>query len=353
MIKVIAEKRSDAINVYNESLLSALKMRWPNIGHIFLDNKRFRGSFFNFILEIFNTIKIIFLVRADDILLFTDPLSFNTIASLFVRNKKYVVFYHYENDPFYYKFLPFISYRKILSRFNGIICISNFSLSQLGSLGIDTAKCKVVYCGLNHGLFRPSPSRSKRYPFEYILSIGSEEPRKNMENILKTFRILKNDFPQLKLLKAGNANPINRKRTMALVESLQLTEDVVFTDYLQEEDLPQIYSGAKLLLFPSLLEGFGFPIVEAMACGCPVVTSDREPMKELVGPEQQTVDPLSPNDLAKMCKKILSDHAFRDAIIRNGLTRAKEFNWERAATEVHDYMVGEESSKQSPIALNT
>lgn len=345
MINVIIEKRSDAINIYNKSLILALKKKYPDVGHIFLDNKRFQSPFLNFILEIFNTIKIIFLVRSDDILLFTDPLSFNIIASLFVRNKKYVVFYHYENDPFYYKFLPFISYKKVLSGFDGIICISNFSLSQLNLLGIDTHKCKVVYCGLDHDLFRPSPSKSEHYPFEYVLSIGSEEPRKNMENTLKAFRILKKNFPQLKFLKAGNASPTNRKNTISLVEDLQLTDDVIFTDYLREEDLPQIYSNAKLLLFPSLLEGFGFPIVEAMACGCPVVTSDRNPMKELVGPEQQTVDPLSPNDLAEMCNRILSSSAYRNTIIQNGLMRVKEFNWERAATEVHDYMMRRESSK--------
>lgn len=345
MIRVIIEKRSDAINIYNKSLILALKKKWPEVEHLFLDNKRFQSPFLNFIFEFFNAIKIVFLVRSDDILLFTDPLSFNMIASLLVRNKKYVVFHHYENDPFYYKFLPFISYQKVLNRFDGIICISNFSLLQLSLLGVDADKCKVVYSGLNHDLFRPSPSKSERYPFEYVLSIGSEEPRKNMENTLKAFWMLKKGFPQLKLLKAGNASPTNRKNTLLLMKDLQLTDDVIFTDYLQEEDLPQIYSNAKLLLFPSLLEGFGFPIVEAMACGCPVVTSDRNPMKEIVGPEQHTVNPLSPNDLAEMCNRILSNLAYRDTIIQNGLMRAREFSWERTATEVHDYMMGIEGSK--------
>ncbi|MFZ2187712.1 MAG: glycosyltransferase family 1 protein [Candidatus Moraniibacteriota bacterium] len=336
MIKVIVEKRSDAINIYNKSLLLALKKKWPNIGHVFLDNKRFRSSFFNFILEIFNTIKIIFLVRNDDILLFTDPLSFNTIASLFVRNKKYIVFYHYENDPFYYKFLPFISYQKILNKFDGIICISNFSLSQLELLGVNTKKCKVIYCGIDHDLFKPTTS--KIYPYDYILSVGSEEPRKNMENTLKSFQILKKDFPNLKLLKVGKVSNKNRDETMRYIKKLRLIESVIFTDYIEEKELPKIYSGAKLLLFPSLLEGFGLPIVEAMACGCPVVTSDRNPMKELVGAERYTVNPLDPNSIAAECKKILLDDVYRRTLIDNGLLRAKEFHWGKTANEIYHYI---------------
>ena len=125
---------------------------------------------------------------------------------------------------------------------------------------------------------------------------------------------------------------------MHYIEELQLTKSVIFTDYVKEEELPQIYSGAKLLLFPSLLEGFGLPIVEAMACGCPVITSDRNPMKELVGTEQYTVNPLDPNDIAAECKKILLDDVYRQTLIDNGLLRAKGFNWEKTANEVYEYM---------------
>jgi glycosyltransferase involved in cell wall biosynthesis len=107
---------------------------------------------------------------------------------------------------------------------------------------------------------------------------------------------------------------------------------------IEEKDLPKLYSGAKLLLFPSLLEGFGLPIVEAMACGCPVVTSNRNPMQELVGPEQLTIDPLNPDEIARICKVILSDNSYRNAMIQKGLERSKKFNWEITAKDTYDFI---------------
>lgn len=340
-IKIITEKRSDAIHICNESIILNLKKEHDNIEVIRLNNKIFKSSSLNFILEIINTIRVIFVTNKDDIILFTDPLSFNLIASLFIRNKKYVIFYHYENNPFYYKFIPFVSYQKILNKLDGIICISNFSLSQLNPLGIDTNKCKVVYYGLDHELFKPSPS--DRYSFDYILCVGSEEPRKNMKNILKSFQLLKRDFPNLKLLKVGRASNKNRGETIRYAKELQLMESVIFTDYVEEKELPQIYSSAKLLLFPSLLEGFGLPVIEAMACGCPVVTSNRNPMKELIGFDQHTVDPLNPDDITNACKRILKDKKYRDSIVQKGLARAKEFDWKKTASEIYKYLNQDES----------
>ncbi|OGI17698.1 MAG: hypothetical protein A3J63_02810 [Candidatus Moranbacteria bacterium RIFCSPHIGHO2_02_FULL_40_12b] len=336
-ITVIVEKRTDAINKYSESIILNLKKGGVAVRVILLDNKPFKNSLINFISEIINTIKATCMIRHDDIVLFTDPLSFNLLGSIIIPNKKFVIFYHYEQDPFYYKYLPFISYQNVLNKLDGIICISNFSLSQLASLGVDTKKCKVVYGGLDHDLF--TPSKKKLYLFDYILSVGSEEPRKNMENILASFQILKKDFPNLKLLKIGRVNPTNRKQTLCYIEKLQLTDSVVFTDYIDEKKLPQIYSGAKLLLFPSLLEGFGIPIAEAMACGCPVVTSNRDPMKELIGLSQTTVNPLDPIEMALECKKIILDEKYRDTAIKNSLERAKYFDWGSAAVDVYNLMI--------------
>lgn len=336
-IKIIVEKRSDAIHICNTALISNLKKIDATIKVIYLNNLPTKNCYINFLLEIFNTLKIMLTVGRDDIILFTDPISFNSLASIFMKNKKYIIFYHYENDPFYYKYIPYISYKKVLDSFDGIIGISNFSLEQLASLNIDTKKCKAIYYGIDHDLFKPSASRI--YPFDYILSIGSEEPRKNMKNILKAFKILKEDYPNIKLLKTGKASIANRQQTLDYIDKLQLNDSVIFTDFVEEKKLPQIYSGAKLLLFPSLLEGFGLPIVEAMACGCPVITSNRNPMKELVGLEQITIDPMNPNEIATVCKKILSDENHRNLLIKKGLERAKEFGWENTANSIYEFII--------------
>lgn len=334
-IKIITEKRSDAIHIYCKSLIHNLKKEGANIKIITLNNKPFRNLYINFIVEIFNSIRTIFLINRNDIVLFTDPLALYTLISIFVPNKKYLIFYHYEKDPFYYKFIPFVSYKNILNKFDGIICISKFTLSQINKLGVDTKKCKVIYCGIDHNLFKPCPS--EQYSFDYILAVGSEEPRKNMVNILKCFKELKKDFPGLKLLKLGYVSPQNRKKTMHYVNKLKLEKDIIFIDFIEEKKLPEIYSGAKLLLFPSLLEGFGYPIVEAMACGCPVVTSNINPMLELVG-EQVTVDPLNPSKIAIGCRKILKDKNYRNLIVKNGINRAKKFDWTNIAKEIKRFV---------------
>src|SRR3989344_345988 len=113
-LKVITEKRSDAIYICNKSLIQKLQKKDADIKIIFLNNRLLQSSLFNFILGVVNTIRIISMINRNDIVLFTDPLSFNLLASILIPNKKYVIFYHYEKDPFYYKYLPFISYKKVL-----------------------------------------------------------------------------------------------------------------------------------------------------------------------------------------------------------------------------------------------
>ncbi|MDA1169097.1 MAG: glycosyltransferase family 1 protein [bacterium] len=335
-IKMVTELRYDAIGIYNNNLIKHLQSIGTDLTVIQFNNRIHKNRYLNFMSEIINTIKLFFLIRRDDIVLFTDTISLNLFTSLFLVNNKYAVFFHYDKIPFYYKFLPFVSYKRTLNTLTGIICGSRFSVSQLDSLGINTHNCKVIYSGIDHDLFQPL--LTKLYPFEYILTVGSEEPRKNMKNILKAFQILKRDFPHLKLLKIGEVSPQNRANTLEYVHNLELSESVIFTDYVEEGQLPAIYSNAKLLLFPSLKEGFGLPIVEAMACGCPVVTSNRSPMTELVASKQATINPLNPEEIARECKIILSDDKYRDGLVQDGLARASYFNWEKTAKEVYRFV---------------
>jgi glycosyltransferase involved in cell wall biosynthesis len=338
-IKVVTDKRADAIHLYVQALLPHLGSSEVAVESVVLQNDFFKSKYLNFVLQIVNTIRLILKVRKEDIILFTDPLSLNILVSLFVSNKKYAIFYHYEVDPFYYRFIPFLSYQKVLNKLDGLICISNFSSTQLIALGIRTDKSKVIWGGVDHELFRPTLSEA--LPYDYVLSIGSEEPRKNMENLLQAFRILLEDYPALKLVKVGKPSPKNRLATLGYVEKLNLVNNVVFLDYVVEEDLPALYSGARLLLFPSLLEGLGMPILEAMASGCPVVTSNRSPMAELVDSELLTADPESPLDISMACKLILADDSHRNVTIEKGLARSNQFTWENTAREIYAFVTSE------------
>lgn len=335
-IKVVTEKRTDAIHLYVRALISHLEKYSVDIDLIVLNNNVFRNRYLNFILHLINTFKLIFRVGKEEVVLFTDPSSLNLLASLFITNKKYAIFYHYEAEPFFYRFLPFLSFRKVLSSLDGLICISNFSKTQLTSLGISSDRSKVIRGGVDQELFKPVSI--KPFQFDYILSIGSEEPRKNMKNLLLAFQILLEDYPSLKLVKAGKANAKNRHATLRYIDDLNLVDNVIFLDYVEEKELPALYSGARLLLFPSLLEGLGMPILEAMACGCPVVTSNRNPMAELVDSEQLTADPENPIDISRVCKRILSNESNRNAIIQKSLVRSHQFAWDVTARQIFEFM---------------
>ena len=162
-----------------------------------------------------------------------------------------------------------------------------------------------------------------------------------MENLLQAFQILLEDYPALKLVKVGKPSPKNRLATLRYVEKLNLIDNVIFLDYVVEADLPALYSGARLLLFPSLLEGLGMPILEAMASGCPVVTSNRSPMAELVDSELLTANPESPLDISIACKLILSDDSLRNFTIEKGLARSNQFTWENTAREIYAFVISE------------
>ena len=112
-----------------------------------------------------------------------------------------------------------------------------------------------------------------------------------------------------------------------------ITQDVIFVDYTSELDLAHYYSSAALLAYPSLYEGFGLPPLEAMACGCPVVTSNVSSLPEVVGGAGIMANPYDTDSLAQAMRRVLTDDKLRDDMVRKGLEQAKRFSWEKAARE--------------------
>ena len=120
---------------------------------------------------------------------------------------------------------------------------------------------------------------------------------------------------------------------MGVVESLNLSSEIIFTNFVPETDLPAYYSGAAAFVLPSLYEGFGFPVLEAMACACPVITSNTSSLPEVVGKAGIMVDPHNTDSLAQMMKEVLTDSELRDIMIRKGLEQSKKFTWEKSAKQ--------------------
>jgi glycosyltransferase involved in cell wall biosynthesis len=235
--------------------------------------------------------------------------------------------------PFYYyaKFAP-LTRRSIVS----VHDLWWIDYQIIDYLAIDPLKITVIYLGVDHTVFRPV-NEPNPFNFDYILYVGSEQPRKNLKTLLKAFKILKKnpDFKNLKLVKVGGPETENfRRQTLEEITNQNLKNDVIFTGYVKEEILPIYYSNARCFVSPSLCEGFGLPTVEAMACGCPVIAANTSAFPEIIGDSGLMRDPLDAGGFARDIGTVLTDNRLRDAFIRKGIDRAKLFSWDNTVTEM-------------------
>jgi glycosyltransferase involved in cell wall biosynthesis len=219
-----------------------------------------------------------------------------------------------------------------------IIAVSHHTKKDLISYAsIPPERISVVYHGIDHDVFYPRP-KPKLLDSPYILFVGSEHPRKNLAYLLKAFRELKQDtrFTELKLVKVGKAGGKEsnfRAQTLNLVQSLGLADEVIFTDFVSEEMLVSYYCGAECFILPSFYEGFGFPPLEAMACGCPVIVSNVTSLPEITGEAAIKVDPHDIGSITCALREILSNERLRRELVSRGLEQAGQFTWEKAARE--------------------
>lgn len=174
-----------------------------------------------------------------------------------------------------------------------------------------------------------------RYGIEggYILFVGSLEPRKNVKRLLEAYSILPERLRrEYRLVVAGGRGWLNSE-IPGLVEGLGIRERVAFPGYVAEGDMAALYSAAALFAYPSLYEGFGLPILEAMSCGAPVVTSNVSSMPEVAGDSAVLVDPRDPEAIAAAMTAILEDAGLGARLRAAGPERAALFSWERCARE--------------------
>ena len=248
--------------------------------------------------------------------------------------KGYGTFIHHPNrrDRFYLS----LDYRGIKKAARVIAVSQTTKLDLVEHLGIPGERISVVYEGIDHRLFKPTSRRLVNYP--YLLYVGSEHPRKNFGQLIRAFFKLKTErrFKDLKLVKIGSAGrhgPMFRKHALQVINELNIPSDVVFTERIAEEDLPAYYTGAECLVSPSLYEGFGLPPLEAMACGCPVIVSNRGALPETTGKAAIKVNPYDIDGITKAIRQVLTDENLRQVLIPKGLEHARQFSWEKAAEE--------------------
>lgn len=175
-------------------------------------------------------------------------------------------------------------------------------------------------------------SRGDGKPAPYILYVGTLQPRKNLVRLVEAFARVRHQQPDLLLVLAGQcgwlADPIFQR-----VEALGLGDAVRFPGFVADADLPVLLSGAICFAFPSLYEGFGFPVLEAQACGAPVLASNTSSLPEVAGDGALLVDPLDTDAVAAGLLRLVSDAALRDRLRMAGFTNLRRFSWQRCATE--------------------
>ncbi len=212
--------------------------------------------------------------------------------------------------------------------------------SIVEAYGTPTEKITVLYPGYEPDL---APIRDpvalarvrRRYgiPGEYILFLGRIQPRKNLARLIEAFSAIALDYPHLTLVLAGPTGWL-AKPIVAGARALNLSDRVCFPGYIAPEDKAALISGARLFAYPSLYEGFGFPILEAQACGTPLLTGTTSSLPEVAGEGGLLVDPEDTDAIARGLRKLLEDAALRQRLVDGGFANLTRFSWERTAERV-------------------
>ena len=225
----------------------------------------------------------------------------------------------------------------ILRRADRIITISECSKRDImGIYRIPAEKITVTLLAADP-CYRPAPSGQPGpavadLPRPYILNVGTLEPRKNLEGLLRAFAMAKQRGLPHTLVVAG-ARGWGESRLASLPEELGIAGSVRFTGFVEDGDLPHLYAGADFFVYPALYEGFGLPVLEAMAAGTPVITSNCSSLPEVAGDAAVLIDPRSESELAGAMLQLAGDSGLRERLAGAGLEQAGKFSWERTVRE--------------------
>jgi glycosyltransferase involved in cell wall biosynthesis len=216
----------------------------------------------------------------------------------------------------------------------------NTKLDCINYLKIPKEKIKVIYLAANEN-FKVLGNKNViqtdlkfKYNIDapFILYVGTLESRKNISLLIKSFYKLKKRGVNHKLVLIG-ARQFGFKKIIELVREFRLLDEVLFAGYVPDEDLVKFYNVADLFVYPSLYEGFGLPPLEAMACGCPVISSNLSSLPEVVGDAGILVDPYNVDVFTDKMYGVLTNGILREELRKKSLKRAKMFSWDRTAVE--------------------
>ncbi|MBE2234079.1 MAG: glycosyltransferase family 4 protein [Anaerolinea sp.] len=241
---------------------------------------------------------------------------------------------------------------KGLQRADAIIAVSNYVADLvIDKLAIPSNRVHVIHEAVDHQVFRPLevPDMFRdKYGIDpgyfYFLYVGSEQPRKNFPMLLRAFARIRAKYDRVRLLKIGAPElQVERDLAKKLIRELNIEDDVIFLGHVGDE-LPLFYNATDVFVFPSLYEGFGFPPLEAMACGKPTVCSNTTSLPEVVGDAAMSFNPNDEEALVAAMEIMYSCPETRAFFGAKGLVQARKFQWDPVAAQtksLYETLVGE------------
>ena len=233
--------------------------------------------------------------------------------------------------------------KHLARRQNEIITVSQNTARDIEQFfKISQDDVRVIHNGIEHDRFFPRPAEEARAavaekyrlnkPF-FLYVARLEHPGKNHRRLVEAFERFKEETGSEWILAFGGSDWHGAELIHARIAESAYGSDIRTLGFISNDDLPQLYSAAEAFVYPSLYEGFGLPPLEAMACGCPVISSDRGSLGEVVGDAAWIVEPEDVEDICDALLKLHSEPKSRAALVQKGLARSRDFSWERAARE--------------------
>jgi glycosyltransferase involved in cell wall biosynthesis len=336
MLKALfeADKENEYIlwyNIFKEVDISHFPKDYPNVS---IERTRIPNKLFNLSLNLLRWPKIDrFIGKGIDVLWVPDPRP----APVSKKCRKIVTFHDLSFEDFKYTFnLKTRCWHKIVNpkreakEADKIIAVSQFTKAQLiDKYGISADKIEVIYESADLKPAKETFSAIKKkygLPDEYFLCLSTLEPRKNITGVIEAFlEWQESTQASVSLVIAGKEHP----RIFSDMK-LQSHPNILLTGFVEEEDKALLYQHAMAFLYPSFYEGFGLPILEAMQCGTPVVTSDITSMPEVAGEAALLVNPSDKKELKNAIHSLYRDGELRESLIKKGLRQAENFSWKKA-----------------------
>ena len=234
---------------------------------------------------------------------------------------------------------------RVLKRADGLIAVSeNTRRDAIQVLGLSPGKIRVIHLGIPPAYRSVPPHAIARVTRQlalhkrYFLSVGTIEPRKNLDALLTAWQTLPPSFREnYDLIVAGPPGWSSDATTRRLLQANTDNRGIRYIGYVPEPDLPALTAGATAFVYPSLYEGFGIPVAQAMAAGSPVITSNLSSLPEITGGAAVLIDPRSVTELTAAIQQVGDSPGLRARLKTQGIEQAKQFTWERAAAESLHY----------------